>query len=38
MHVVETNYNAVSVDVPGDIQKVEKLLQSRAKSSAQSSN
>src|SRR6202167_1251792 len=38
MHVVETNYNAVSVDVPGDIQKVEKLLQSRAQSSAQSSN
>src|SRR5580692_4067684 len=38
MRVVETNYNAVSVDVPGDIQKVEKLLQSRAQSSAQSSN
>src|ERR1700674_5058438 len=37
MHVVETMYSAVSVDVPGDIQKVEKLLQSRAKSSAQSS-
>jgi 3-deoxy-manno-octulosonate cytidylyltransferase (CMP-KDO synthetase) len=38
MHVVETNYNAVSVDVPGDIQKVEKLLQSRARSSSQSSS
>ena len=38
MHVVETTYNAVSVDVPGDIQKVEKLLQSRARSSGQSSN
>lgn len=38
MHVVETTYNAVSVDVPGDIQKVEKLLQSRARSSSQSSN
>jgi 3-deoxy-manno-octulosonate cytidylyltransferase (CMP-KDO synthetase) len=38
MHLVETMYNAVSVDVPGDIQKVEKLLQSRAKSSTQSAN
>jgi len=38
IHVVETTYNAVSVDVPGDIQKVEKLLQARAKSSAQSNN
>ena len=38
VHVVETTYNAVSVDVPGDIQKVEKLLQSRARSSSQSSN
>ena len=31
MHVVETMYDAVSVDVPADIQKVEKLLQSRAR-------
>ena len=38
MHVVETMYNAVSVDVPTDIQKVEKLLQSRAKSTTQSTN
>src|SRR5580692_12293011 len=38
MHVVEKTYNAVSVDVPADIQKVEKLLQSRAKSSTQSAN
>ena len=38
MHVVETMYNAVSVDVPADIQKIERLLQSRAKTSAQSSN
>src|SRR6202167_3808642 len=38
MHVVETMYNAVSVDVPADIQRVEKLLQSRAKASTQSTN
>ncbi len=38
MHVVETMYNAVSVDVPVDIQRVEKLLQSRAKTSTQSAN
>ena len=38
MHVVETMYNAVSVDVPADILRVEKLLQSRAKASAQSTN
>ena len=38
MRVVETQYNAVSVDVPSDIQKVEKLLQSRGKSAAPSSN
>jgi 3-deoxy-manno-octulosonate cytidylyltransferase (CMP-KDO synthetase) len=38
MHVVETLYNAVSVDVPADIDRVEKLLQARAKSSAQSTN
>jgi 3-deoxy-manno-octulosonate cytidylyltransferase (CMP-KDO synthetase) len=38
MHLVETMYNGVSVDVPTDIQKVEKLLQSRAKSTTQSAN
>jgi 3-deoxy-manno-octulosonate cytidylyltransferase (CMP-KDO synthetase) len=38
MHVVETSYNAVSVDVRGDIDRVEKLLQARAKSSSQASN
>ena len=38
MHVVETMYNAVSVDVPADIDRVEKLLHARAKSSAQSTN
>jgi 3-deoxy-manno-octulosonate cytidylyltransferase (CMP-KDO synthetase) len=38
IRIVETTYNAVSVDVPGDVQKVEKLLQSRAKSTSQSSN
>jgi len=36
MRVVETTYSAVSVDVPADIQKVEKLLQSHAKSTTQS--
>jgi 3-deoxy-manno-octulosonate cytidylyltransferase (CMP-KDO synthetase) len=30
--VVETDYNAVSVDVPADIEKVEKLLRGRAAS------
>ena len=29
--VVETDYDAVSVDVPSDVEKVEKLLASRAK-------
>ena len=38
MHVVETMYNAVSVDVPADIDRVEKLLHARAKTSTQSSN
>jgi 3-deoxy-manno-octulosonate cytidylyltransferase (CMP-KDO synthetase) len=38
MHVVETMYNAVSVDVPADIERVEKLLHARAKSSTQSTN
>jgi len=38
MHVVETNYNAVSVDVRADIDRVEKLLLARAKSTSQSSN
>src|SRR5271167_1914680 len=35
MHVVETSYNAVSVDVPTDVDRVEKLLHARAKSSSQ---
>jgi 3-deoxy-manno-octulosonate cytidylyltransferase (CMP-KDO synthetase) len=30
--VVETEYDAVSVDVPGDVARVEKLLAARAKS------
>jgi 3-deoxy-manno-octulosonate cytidylyltransferase (CMP-KDO synthetase) len=30
--VVETDYDAVSVDVPADVERVEKLLASRAKS------
>jgi 3-deoxy-manno-octulosonate cytidylyltransferase (CMP-KDO synthetase) len=38
MHVVETMYNAVSVDVPADIERVERLLHARAKSSSHSSN
>jgi 3-deoxy-manno-octulosonate cytidylyltransferase (CMP-KDO synthetase) len=38
MHVVETNYNAISVDVRADIDRVEKLLQARAKSTSHSSN
>jgi 3-deoxy-manno-octulosonate cytidylyltransferase (CMP-KDO synthetase) len=38
MHVVETMYNAVSVDVPADIQRVENLLHARAKSSARSTD
>jgi 3-deoxy-D-manno-octulosonate cytidylyltransferase len=38
IHMVETTYNAVSVDVPADIQKVEKLIQSRARSTSQSTN
>jgi 3-deoxy-manno-octulosonate cytidylyltransferase (CMP-KDO synthetase) len=32
IHVVETGYNAVSVDVPADVERVEKLLAARAKS------
>jgi 3-deoxy-manno-octulosonate cytidylyltransferase (CMP-KDO synthetase) len=28
--IVETDYNAVSVDVPADIERVEKLLRGRA--------
>ena len=32
IHVVETSYNAISVDVPADVERVEKLLQARAKS------
>jgi 3-deoxy-manno-octulosonate cytidylyltransferase (CMP-KDO synthetase) len=32
MHVVETLYNAISVDVPADVERVEKLLAARAKS------
>jgi 3-deoxy-manno-octulosonate cytidylyltransferase (CMP-KDO synthetase) len=30
--VIETDYDAISVDVPGDIERVEKLLAARAKS------
>jgi 3-deoxy-manno-octulosonate cytidylyltransferase (CMP-KDO synthetase) len=29
---VETDYDAISVDVPADIQRVEKILQERAAS------
>jgi 3-deoxy-manno-octulosonate cytidylyltransferase (CMP-KDO synthetase) len=38
MHLVETTYNAVSVDVPADIDRVEKLLHARAKTSSHGSN
>ncbi|MFZ0582180.1 MAG: 3-deoxy-manno-octulosonate cytidylyltransferase [Candidatus Acidiferrales bacterium] len=32
IHMVETEYDAVSVDVPGDVERVEKLLSAGAKS------
>ena len=32
IHVVETEYDAVSVDVPADVERVEKLLSAGAKS------
>jgi 3-deoxy-manno-octulosonate cytidylyltransferase (CMP-KDO synthetase) len=32
IHVVETSYNAISVDVPADVERVEKLLHAREKS------
>ena len=32
IHMVETEYNAVSVDVPADVERVEKLLSAGAKS------
>jgi 3-deoxy-manno-octulosonate cytidylyltransferase (CMP-KDO synthetase) len=32
IHVVETQYDAVSVDVPADVERVEKLLSAGAKS------
>ena len=38
MHVVETDYDAVSVDVPADVDRVEKLLHARAKSSSHGGN
>ena len=32
IHMVETEYDAISVDVPADVERVEKLLSAGAKS------